>query len=1146
MICPRCQVQNSADAVFCDHCGLQLESPCSNCGESNRRGAKFCRRCGRPFDKTLAATPESTASAPSPEAYTPGYLAEKILASRANLEGERKQVTVLFADIKGSTQLLEGLDPEGAQKLIDPVLHLMMEAVHRYEGTVNQVLGDGIMALFGAPLAHEDHAVRACYAALAMQEEMRRHRDKLGRLNGELQIGVGLNSGEVVVRSISNDLTIDYSALGHTTHLAARMQEFAGPGSILMTISTFREVEGFVQVKPLGSVEPKGVSQPVQVFELIGATSARKRLQAGVSRGLTPFVGRNREIDIFRELTVQAAAGHGQIFAMVGEAGLGKSRLVHQFINNHVPPDWFVLEATSVSYGKATPYYSLIELLRRYFAISEGEPSESIQTKIVDQILKLDETFTDVIPPILGLLNALPKADGDRPALWPNYIVARGNLVEAIMRFNNMDPQQQRRAVFDVLKRVFIRESQKQPLLVVFEDLHWIDGETQTFLDTVVESLPMARIVLLVNYRPGYTHTWAERTYYTRLRVEPLPTAGADELLQHLLGDNADLAPLKEMLIKRTEGNPFFLEETVRSLVETGILVGEKGAYRPGLRVESIRVPSTVQTVLADRIDRLPLEQKHLLQTAAVIGVIVPLRLLRAVAGLLDDELHGYLVGLQAAEFLHESNLFPEVEYTFKHALTNEVVYGALLHEKRTSLHARIVRALEEIKRDNLQDHFETLAHHALHGEVWDKAVVYLKQAGAKAVSRSAFRNAVYYFEQALKALGHLPETHDNLIHAVDLRVEIRNALFILGEFGRGREYLERAKEMAIGLNDRRRLGTILNLMTAHWQIQGNSEQAIASAEQALNHTAAPEHLDLHIVAHYFLGVAYHNVGQYDRAVGVLTRALSLVGDKKFELFGTTGIVSVVCRAWLIRCLAQIGKFDEAVPCGDEAIQTAMERNHAYSLVYAYYGVGVLSLIRGEFDKAVAVLGRGLEVCETADIPVQRPLITSCLGAAYAFLGRLHEALQLLESAVAHTASMKRMAGQAMRMAWLGEAYTLAGRTDEAEASIRQGLELCCNSKDKGSQAWLLRGLGDIKARRCFLDVELAEANYGEAIRLAQELEMRPLQAHCHLGLGSLYQQIKRLEKARTELLVAVELYRAMSMAFWLSKAEAALAELDK
>ncbi len=1144
MLCPRCQSENSTDAVFCDHCGLQLESPCSNCGESNRRGAKFCRRCGRPFDNAPARAPEPTTTTHSPESYTPGHLAEKILASRANLEGERKQVTVLFADVIGSTRLLEGLDPEGAQKLLDPILHLMMEAVHRYEGTVNQVLGDGIMALFGAPLAHEDHAVRACYAALAMQEEMRRHREKIGRLDGELQIGVGLNSGEVVVRSISNDLTIDYSALGHTTHLAARMQEFAGPGSILMTLDTFREVEGFVQVKTLGSVEPKGVSQPVQVFELTGATAARKRLQAGMSRGLTPFVGRETEIDIFRRLITQAASSRGQILAMVGDAGLGKSRLVHEFINYHVPADWRVLEATSVSYGKATPYFPVIELLRRYFAISEGAATNRIQTTVLDQVCAIDESLTDAVPPILALLNALPKEDQESPARRSNSVARRANLTEALKRFNSMEPQQRRRHTLEALKRVFVRDSQTQPLLIVFEDLHWIDGETQAFLDYLLEALPMSRILLLVNYRPGYTHTWADKTYYTRLRVDPLPATGADELLQHLLGNNQDLAPLKELLINRSDGNPFFLEESVRSLIETGVLAGVKGAYRPGLRIDAIRIPSSVQTLIANRVDRLGLEEKHLLQTAAVIGVLVPLRLLRAVAGLPDDELLRYLATLQLSEFLYESNLFPEVEYSFKHALTNEVVYGALLRERKMSLHARIVTALEEITRDKLNDHVETLAYHALHGEIWDKAVVYLKDAGTKALSRSAVRQALNYFEQALLALRHLSENPDTLRHAVDLRIEMRNALFILGDFQQGLNYLEEAQRPAARLNDEARLGKLFNLITAHWNLSGNSEQAIFSAKQAIQHTSAQEHIDLHVVAHYFLGVAHHNLGQYDAAISALHRALSLMGGRKYELFGTTGIVSVICKAWLVRCLAQLGKFAEAVPYGEEAVETALERNHGYSIIYAFYGAGVLAFIKGEFDKAIALLERGLQTCDTAGIPVQRPLITSCLGAAYTFAGRLDEGVKLLEMALEQTASMKRLGGQALRMAWLSEAYNLAGRIEDAERIARRGLDLVSESKDKGSEAWLLRNLGNIMSQSSPVDRKDAEANYKKALDRARELGMRPLQAHCHLGLGQLYSQLDQAANARAEVVAAIELYQGMSMRFWLSKSEAALAKV--
>src|SRR5499433_3550790 len=409
MICPQCQRENLPDAIFCEHCGLRLETICSHCGEPNRRGATFCRICGQALNRTPTTATAKVPGVPSPDSYVPRHLAEKILASRPSLEGERKQVTVLFADIRDSMKLIENRDPEEAQKIIDPVLHLMMDAVHRYEGTVNQVLGDGIMALFGAPLAHEDHALRACYSALAMQEETRRHRRKLGESEESgLQISIGMNSGEVVVRSIDNDLNIDYSALGQTTHLAARMQELAGSGTTLMTAATLRQAEGFVQIKSVGAVQVKGVSQPVEAFEVVAATMARTRVQAAAIRGLTPLVGRRSEIEVFSRLVEQAAAGKGQILAMVGEPGMGKSRLVHEFSGHQLRPGWLVLEAASVSYGKATPYFPLIEMLRRYFQIGDGEGSDHTCDQVAIHILELDAMLKDAIPPILSLLGALP------------------------------------------------------------------------------------------------------------------------------------------------------------------------------------------------------------------------------------------------------------------------------------------------------------------------------------------------------------------------------------------------------------------------------------------------------------------------------------------------------------------------------------------------------------------------------------------------------------------------------------------------------------------------------------------------------------------------------------------------------------------
>ena len=513
---------------------------------------------GNPATAAVPVPAPAPDSARAPLTYTPSYLAEKILTSRSALEGERKQVTVLFADLKGSMELLADRDPEEARQLLDPALHVMMAAVHRYEGTVNQVLGDGIMALFGAPVAHEDHAVRACYAALAMQAAMQRYAEEVRRTQGlTVQMRVGLNSGEVVVRAIGNDLHMDYSAVGQTTHFAARMEQLATPGSILLTAATLRLVEGLVRVSALGPVPVKGVAEPVEVFELRGATTVRGRLQAGATRGLTRFVGRQTELEVLSQALARAEVGQGQVVAVVGEAGVGKSRLLYEFLRSHHPQGWRVLESASVSYGKATPYFPVIDLLKRYAHSEERDDARTVRAKLTGQVLTLDEALQGIIPALLALLDVLPE---DSP-------------------FLTLDPSQRRQRTLDGCKRLLLRESQVQPLLLVFEDLHWIDTETQALLDSLVESLPTARLLLLVNYRPEYQHGWGSKTYYTQLRLDPLPPASADALLQAVLGKDASLAPLTPLLVERTGGNPFFLEESVRALVETGVLVGERGAY---------------------------------------------------------------------------------------------------------------------------------------------------------------------------------------------------------------------------------------------------------------------------------------------------------------------------------------------------------------------------------------------------------------------------------------------------------------------------------------------------------------------------------------------------------------------------------------
>jgi class 3 adenylate cyclase/tetratricopeptide (TPR) repeat protein len=1057
--------------------------------------------------------------------YTPPHLAEKILTSRGALEGERKQVTVLFADLKGSMELLAERDPEEARQLLDPVLERMMAAVHHYEGTVNQIMGDGIMALFGAPIAHEDHAVRACYAALAMQAELRRYSDEVRRTHGlPVDFRVGLNSGEVVVRAIDNDLHMDYSAIGQTVHLAARMEQLAMPGAILITPEVLRLAEGYVLVKSLGPVPIKGWRGPLEVYEVMGAGPVRTRLQAAATRGLTRFVGRHTELVALRQASEKVHMGHGQVAAVIGEAGVGKSRLFWEFPQSLRTDCWLVLESRSVSYGKATPFLPVIELLKTYFQLDGRDDARQIRERVTVHLQTLDEALEPMLPAFLALLD-VPVGDP---------------------QWQTLDPPQRRQAILNAVKCLLLRESQVQPVLWLFEDLHWIDTETQALLDNVVESLPAARLLLLANYRPEYHHGWGNKTYYTQLRLDPLPSEHAEELLQALVGDEPGLQPLTRMLIERTKGNPFFLEESVRTLVETQVLVEAQGAFRLAQPLPSIQVPATVHAVLAARMDRLPPEEKRLLQMAAVIGTEVPLALLQSVAELPEEALRVGLAHLQAAEFLYETRLFPTLEYTFKHALTHEVAYGSLLLERRRVLHARIVEALEALNPDRLADHVERIAHHALQGEVWDKALVYCRQAGEKAMARSAHHQAVGSFEQALGALPHLPQQHHTREQAIDLRLALASALRPLGDFKRILALLREAKALAEALDDPHRLGQISARLSVHFRLIGAYDQAIAAAERALAHAVAGRDIGLQALANQYLGLAYVRQGNYRRALACYRQTVAFFdGTQGRERFGNAIPSAVRSRVSLATCHAQLGMFAEGRAVGEEGLGIAEAMAHPASLMYASWGLGLLSLCQGDLQGALPRLERAMGLCQDADLPIYFHQIAAPLGAAYALAGRVADAVQLLTEAIERATAMEMVGFQVNCHLSLGEAHLLAGRLEEAQALAERARALACEHQGRGEQAYALRILGDIAAHCDPPESALAEAHYRDALALAVELGMRPLVAHCHLGLGRLYGQMGRVEPARAELSAAIELYRAMAMTFWLPQVEATLAQVE-
>ena len=931
---------------------------------------------------------------------------------------------------------------------------------------------------------------------------------------------VGLNAGEVVVRAIGNDLHMDYSAVGETTVLAVRMEQMATPGTIRLTAATLRLVEGLVQIIPLGPVPVKGLVEPVEVFELTGASTMRRRLQAAAARGLTRFVGRQQELEVLHQALGRAQAGHGQLVALVGEAGVGKSRLVYECVHSHRTQGWRVVESASVSYGKATPYVPVIDLLKHYCHVDDGDDARTVRAKVTGQVLTLDETLQDTLPALLALLDAVP--DGSP--------------------FLTLDPPQRRQRTLDGLKRVLLRESQLQPLLLVFEDLHWIDSETQALLNLLVDSLPTARVLLLVNYRPEYQHGWGSKTYYTHLRLDPLPPVSAEAFLQALLGDDLSLAPLKQLLIARTQGNPFFLEESVRTLVETGVLGGAPGAYRLVRALPTIQVPATVQAMLAARIDRLPPEEKHLLQTTAVIGNEIPLSLLQAIVELPEVDLYRDLAHLQAAEFLYETRLFPEREYTFKHALTHEVAYSGLLQERRRTLHARIVEALERLAADRLVEQVDRLAHHALRGEVWAKAVPYCQQAGTRAFDRAAFHEAVAAFDQALQALTHLPE-HDNTgARAIDLRLDLDLPLNQLGEYGRRLALLGETEALARALDDRARLGQVLARMTQVRWITGDHDGAMAAGRQALDLGAALGDSALQVEASLFLGQAYYAVGDCGRAVELLRWSME-EADRASDMPRTT--FRIRPRVWLAWILSALGAFAEGRRHGEEALRLAPLAGRGATPIVVHGCLGLLSLAQGDLEPAIRMLEQGLALCRASGNRNWFQVIGAGLGYAAALQGRLAEGRALLEEGISESMRTGGRLGNAYRLAWLSEVCRLEGRGEEAGQHARQALDLARQQKARGDEAVALHQLGVVYAHADSGDTTEAEAHYQRALVLADELGMRPLQAHCHRGLGMLYATTGQQEQARAELSTAIEMYRDMAMTFWLPETEAALAQVE-
>ncbi|HET7448110.1 MAG TPA: hypothetical protein VFJ49_09405, partial [Methyloceanibacter sp.] len=762
--------------------------------------------------------------------------------------------------------------------------------------------------------------------------------------------------------------------------------------------------------------------------------------------------------------------------------------------------------------------------LKGYFGIEDRDEPRTAREKLTGRLLTLDRTLGSDLLALLSLLD-LPTDD---------------------LQWSTIDPPQRRRRTLDSIRRLLLRESQVQPLLLVFEDLHWIDSETQSVLDELVESLPVARLLLLVSYRLEYQHAWATRTYYRQVFLDPLPAEGAEQLLVALLGSNAGLEPLTHMLIARTGGNPFFLEESVRTLVEMGALTGEHGAYQLARPLSVIQVPATVQAVIAARIDRLSATDKTLLQMASVLGKDVPLGLLQAISEIAGDELHAAIERLQAAEFLHKFEFLPDIEYTFKHALTHEVAYGSLLQDRRRALHVRIVETIERIYSDRLAEHIDRLAHHTFLGEDWAKAVTYLQQAGARALGRSVHLEAVRHFEEALTALAHLPETRESLEQAIDLRFDLRNALLPLVEWRRIEGYLREAETLARKLNDQRRLASVSGYMSGlHLNIGGRASEVRAFADEVEAIGASLGDVPLQVAGEYYhvwLGALAGDYRGIERRCRTLIESLS--GDLARNRFGLVAYPAVVARAFLARALGELGEFEEGRHHGHEAIRLAELLDHPFSLIWACLNLARLEGLRGEFVRASILLERAVALSSEWNIVYLTPLALAALGHIYARLGRVEEGVWRLQQALAGYASASIGYLHSMSMVQLGEAHLLAGRVDQAWEFGTRAVALAGERGERGHEAWGHRLLGEVVSHHHSPDLAAAEGHYETSMALASELGMRPLVAHCHFSLGKLRGRVGD-QRAAEHLTTAMSLFNEMGMRFWFEKAEAEMQTLE-
>jgi class 3 adenylate cyclase/tetratricopeptide (TPR) repeat protein len=956
MQCPKCQFENPHDAQFCIECGNPIEFHCPQCGAITPANGRFCKACGHNLTIPSEPLPEKLSFDEKLEKiqkYLPKGLAEKILSQKDRIEGERKQVTVMFCDMEGFTSLSERIGPEEAYAIMDKVYEILIHKVHDYEGTVNEMTGDGIMALFGAPIALEDAPQRAIRSSLAIHREMAKFSDKLKQEKKDIssvKMRIGIHTGPVVVGTVGNDLRVEFKAVGDTVNLASRMEGQAQPGTTYVAENTFKLTEGLFRFEALGEKEIKGKKEPIKVFRAIAPSTSRTRFDVSAERGLTPFVGRERELELLLDGLERAKGGLGQAFSIVSEAGIGKSRLLYEFRKAVASADVMFLEGRCLSYSSGVAYHPVIDILKANFDIRQGDGDSEIREKVKRglEIIGLEEASS--LPYLLELFSVKDSGIDKIP----------------------MSPETKKNLTMEIFRLITLKGSDIRPVITAYEDLHWSDKSSEEVLKYVLESIPGAKVLMIFTYRPEFVHTWGAKSYHNQINLNRLSNRESISMVTDLLNTESIDSDLEELILEKTEGVPFFIEEFLRSLNDLKLIEKKNNTCRLAKDIQDLTIPSTIQDVIMARVDSLPEGAKEVLQSGSVIEREFSYELIKRIMELPEKELLSHLSVLKDSELLYERGIYPETAYIFKHALTRDVVYESILTRKKKNLHEKIGGAVEELYTDRIEEQYELLAYHYALSEGWEKAVHFGRLAAEKAHKLTQFQQAVTLYEQTAEWLLKLPENNIRQERLVDIRLEICQSNIELGQFEKAVEVGLQTETTAKELGDRTRLGmTYLGLSigslyggnfkkTEHYALQANQYLEGTGEEQAL------------ALAESLLGVCYIGQGLWRKSEPHISKAVRAYErlDKKTEYVGEWHVYTGGC-AQLGYNLGVIGRITEAKELFEKGYTPELEQvcNLTTKMIYCSWHGLFISLIGEEHFGAAARIDQLMELATRTDSP---------------------------------------------------------------------------------------------------------------------------------------------------------------------------------